>query len=278
MLVRIAVHLDRDDGCERRLRAAAQLASDHKAELLGIYASYFPMSFYDEAGVPKEVYTIVRAKLAEEEEKVRALFEKTAASADIRGRWRAPKGRIDRILALHARFCDLLVMGQENPGSSNAQPFPNLAETVIMAAGRPVLLIPYIGDTYSPIGRNVLFCWDYRREAARAFADARPILEECESLVILTVDDHADKTDGNGIDPQDFSSYCELRRYPVPKEVKRMSQNVGVGNAILNAATDHGSDLIVMGAYGHSRLREWVMGGASKTLIETMTVPVLFSH
>ncbi len=278
MLVRIAVHLGRDEGCERRLHAATQLAADHKAELVGVYASYFPLSFYDEVGTPKEVYSLLSAKLLEDQAKVRTMFEEVTASAGIVSRWRAPKGRADQVLALQSRFCDLLVMGQANPNESNTERFTNLAETVIMAAGRPVLMIPYIGKTYTPIGHRVLFCWDYRREATRAFADAHPILQESKELVILTVDEPPENLADNEIDAQDFSSYCELRRYPVPKEIKRTSQGIGIGNAILNAATDHSSDLIVMGAYGHSRIRDWVMGGASRSILETMTVPILFSH
>ena len=277
MLVRIAVHLDHDQGCEHRLHAAAQLAADHEAELVGVYASYFPLSFYDEVGTPDEVYSLLRARFSEEKAKARALFQDITKSVGITTHWRAPEGPVDQILASHARYCDLMVMGQFNPNQPDAQRFPNLAEAVIMAAGRPVLMIPYSGKTY-PIGRRVLFCWDQRREAARAFADAHPILQECMELVILTIDGQSGGLRTNDIDPRDFSSYCGLRHYPLPQEITRTSQNVGVGNTILNAATDHSSDLIVMGAYGHSRLKEWIMGGASRTLLETMTVPVLFSH
>lgn len=229
-------------------------------------------------GTPSEVYSLLRAKLSEEQAKARALFQDITKSAGITSRWKAPEGRVDQVLALHARYCDLIVMGQIEPSRFDSQHFANLAEAVIMAAGRPVLMIPYSGRTYSHIGHRVLFCWDHRREAARAFGDAHPILQECMELVILTIDDQPDRLRASDIDPKDFSSYCELRRYPLPKETRRTSTSIGVGNAILNVATDHGSDLIVMGAYGHSRLREWVMGGASRTLLETMTVPVLFSH
>lgn len=277
MLVRLAVHLDRDEGCERRLQAAVQMASDHKAELIGIYATHFPLAFYDEIGTPSEVYSLLRARSSDEEAKIRKLFQDVTSSAGITARWKAPEGEAEQMLALHARYCDLIVMGQVNPDQSDFQPSAHLAEAVMMAAGRPVLMIPYSGRP-SPIGRRVLFCWDYRREAARAFFDAQPILQECMELVVLTVDGRSDSLLDTAIDPQDFSSYCKLRHYPLTQEVTRVSQGVGIGSAILNTATDFSSDLVVMGAYGHSRLKEWIMGGASRTLLETMTVPVLFSH
>lgn len=277
MLVRIAVHLDRDEDCARRVEAAAQLAAVHKAELIGVYASYFPLAFYDEVGTPNEVYSLLRTRSSEEESRVRTLFHEVAQSAGVTARWKAPEGESDQLLAMYARYCDLLVMSQVNPEQSNSQRFANLAEAVMMSAGRPVLMIPYSGRT-SPIGNRILFCWDFRREAARAFIDAHPLLQECKELVILTVDGPSETVPSSAIDPQEFTSYCKLRGYPLTREVSRVSQGIGIGSAILNAATDHSSDLIVMGAYGHSRFKEWVMGGASRRLLETMTIPVLFSH
>lgn len=276
MLVRIAVHLDRDEGCNHRLQAATQLAVVHKAELIGVYATHFPLAFYDEVGTPSEVYSLLRAKSSTEEAEVRTLFYDVVGATGVKARWKAPEGEAEQILALYSRYCDLMVMGQVNRDQSSPR-LISLAEAVMMSAGRPVLMIPYSGRTNS-IGKRILLCWDYRREAARAFADAHPLLEECEELTILTVDGPSEHSHSSAIDPQELASYCKLRGYRLTRVTSRQSNGVGVGNAILNAAADHSCDLIVMGAYGHSRLKEWVMGGASRTLLETMTVPVLFSH
>ncbi|QAA93386.1 hypothetical protein CKA81_05735 [Pollutimonas thiosulfatoxidans] len=278
MLVRIAVHMDSDLRCASRLEIAAQLAAQHKAELVGVYVRYLPFRFYKQTGQSDEIYSPIRTKLSQEEEKARTLFEEAAAANGVLARWKSPQGELGPALALQARYCDLIVMSQFNPNETSAPQYANLAEEVIMGAGRPVLVLPYAGKIATPIGHSVLFCWDLGREAARAFADARPILHEAAELIVLTVDEEAERMRPNDLDPQDISIYSKLRKYPEPRIVSRPSRDIGVGCTILNAATDYGSDLIVMGAYGHSRLREWVLGGASRTLIQTMTVPVLFSH
>src|SRR3546814_197178 len=168
-------------------------------------------------------------------------------------------------------------MSKASNKDSTASLMPNLAEAVIMAAGKPVLMIPAVGEVHS-IGRRVLFCWDYRREAARAFSDAAPLLRACSHLSILTVDARPDYLSGKDVHENDLADYCAALGYPKPHEIIKQSEDYGVGNTILNTATDEDSDLIIMGAYGHSRMRQWIMGGASRTLLNSMTVPVLMSH
>lgn len=139
------------------------------------------------------------------------------------------------------------------------------------------MMVPAVG-TLTTIGERVLFCWDKKREAARAFADAAPLLRAAKELVVLAIDEDTELLREQDIQENDFSALCTALGYPTPKVLLRSSKGVGVGNVILNTATDYGSDLIVMGAYGHSRMRQWIMGGASKTLLNSMTVPVMLSH
>src|SRR5690625_4978202 len=146
-----------------------------------------------------------------------------------------------------------------------------------MSAGRPVLMVPTVGNIIT-IGERILFCWDKKREAARAFADAAPFLGTAKELVVLCIDEDTDYLRNQDIQENEFTDLCAAMGYPAPKVLLRSSKGVGVGNVILNTATDYGSDLIVMGAYGHSRMRQWIMGGASKTILSSMTVPALMSH
>ena len=147
----------------------------------------------------------------------------------------------------------------------------------LLGAGRAVMALPAVGEL-GTVGRRVLFCWDERRESARALADAGPILEEASELFVLRVDPPAEPDEAAQTKRADFLAYCAGRQYPIPQETTRDSAGVGIGNCILNAATDNACDLIVMGAYGHSRVREAVLGGTTRTMLESMTVPVLFSH
>lgn len=278
MLGRIAIHLRHDDGLPRRLRAAMQLATEHKAELIGVYPAESTPHYYSEtSAVPEEMQKLADQRFEQDRESVKRTFLEQAATAGVRGQWRAPKGSAEEVLALHARYCDLLIMSKAASKDATASLIPNLAEAVIMAAGKPVLMIPAVGEV-APIGRRILFCWDHRREAARAFSDAAALLHTCSRLSVLTVDPQPNYFGGKDIHENDFAAYCAALGYPKPREIIKQSENYGVGNIILNTATDEDSDLIIMGAYGHSRMRQWIMGGASRTLLNSMTVPVLMSH
>jgi len=139
-----------------------------------------------------------------------------------------------------------------------------------------VLVVPFIGAS-AAIGRNVLLCWNASREAARAATDALPLLQAAASVTVLVVG--AETSDsGHGAEPgADVAIW--LGRHGVKVTVQRdVAADADVGGLILSRAMDHGCDLIVMGIYGHSRLRELVLGGASRTLLGSMTVPVLMAH
>ncbi|HUG58964.1 MAG TPA: universal stress protein [Candidimonas sp.] len=279
MLGRIAIHLNRDPACARRLRAAIQLATEHKAELIGVYPDEQAASYlYEDTVMPEELHKVLRNNIAQARNEIQQLFNKETSAAGVKAHWRVPQGAADEALAVHARYCDLLIMSKADNKDSTASLMTNLPEAVVMAAGRPVLMIPAVGDVL-PIGRRALFCWDNRRESARAFSDAAPILQGCSELVVLTVDPQPEDLREKDLHENDFADYCASLGYPKPRMVFKQSKNVGgIGNVILNASTDYGSDLIIMGAYGHSRMRQWIMGGASRTMFSSMTVPILLSH
>lgn len=279
MFGRIALDLNRDTNHERRLQYAIQLALKHQAELIGIYTNQLsPRYLYDGMVIPVQALVAMDDYIEKEAAETKESFQEAVRTAGLNAKWRMPKGPASEALALHARFCDLLIMSQtDNPNLPGAV-LPNHVESVITSAGRPVLIIPYIGDPQQAVGQRVLFCWDYGRRAARALADAAPILRMASELIVLTVDPSPEVLSSRDIATDDLSAYCASKRYPKIKEVHQESEGIGVGNVILNTAADHGCDLIVMGAYSHSRVREWALGGASKTMLESMTVPILFSH
>lgn len=279
MLGRIAVHLSADDGCQRRLDVAIKLATTHKAELMGVYPfDTTPQPGFSGTAFPREITKMIQDRLVSDREETKRLFEEQTKAAGVTASWRMPRGPVDEVLALHARYSRLLIMSKAEDRQSTASPITtNLPETVIMSAGRPVLMVPTVGSL-DTIGQRVLFCWDQRREASRAFMDAAPLLRNAKELVVLGIDEDTNHLRNMDIQEDDFAKLCKAVGYPDPKVLLRSSTGIGVGNVILNTSTDHGSDLIVMGAYGHSRMRQWIMGGASKTLLSSMTVPVLLSH
>ncbi len=169
----------------------------------------------------------------------------------------------------------LIVVGQHDPDQQVPTP-SDLPETVALATGRPTLVVPHIGAQKS-LGKTILLCWNASRESARAASDALPLLSAAEKVVVLVIDPRSSPT-GHGAEPgADVAAW--LARHGVKVTVQRdVAADTDVGSVILSRAADHDADLIVMGIYGHSRMREMVLGGASRTLMASMTVPVLMAH
>jgi nucleotide-binding universal stress UspA family protein len=207
-------------------------------------------------------------------EAARARFESTVKTAGLqRAEWRVADGARADAVALHARYADLVVINQTDPQSPDATHF---GDSILLAVGRPVLLVPYAGEA-SQFGRNVLVCWNASREAARAVTDALPFLKMADKVTVLSVDG-AWSVSGHGASPGSDAA-LHLARHGVKAVVAQtVSDSVEVGSVLLSRAFDLQADLIVMGAYGHSRAREILLGGATRTLLQSMTVPVLMSH
>jgi len=164
------------------------------------------------------------------------------------------------------------VIGQIDP--ERMIPDDLLIESALFESGRPLVLVPYIQKSGLKLDR-ILVCWDGSRNAARAIADAMPFLKRGKAIEIVLVASGGGKTDElPGVDLGEH-----LARHDLNVEVKRLvAANVDVSNVILSYAADCAADFIVMGGYGHSRLREFVLGGATRGILESMTVPVLMAH
>lgn len=274
----ILVPVDQRERSERSLAVATDLARRFDSHLVGLYVRPY-------ATVPSAVRIEPGADLLLESQRkaidqfaaeARGRFDAAVKRAGVgRAEWRDQEGDAAEVCALHARYADLLVLNQTDSGDSSGPGPTNFAEAIVLSVGRPVLLVPYIGPV-PEIGRNVLVCWNGSREAARALTDSLPFLSTAQSVRVLAIDP---RTSGShGEQPSaDISLY--LARHGVNAIAARTpSAGIDAGSVILSQAADYGIDLIVMGAYGHSRLRELVMGGATRTILRQMTAPVLMSH
>jgi nucleotide-binding universal stress UspA family protein len=175
-----------------------------------------------------------------------------------------------------ARVFDLAIIGQ--PRSDDSAPIELVAElvaeAVLFSSGRPVIVVPYIQKGGLKLN-HVTVCWDGSRAAARAIADALPFLKMSKVTELLIVDTKQNKD--NELVGADMAQH--LARHGVQVEIKRVpSPNVDVANAILSHVADTSSDLLVMGGYGHSRLREFVLGGVTRSVLKEMTLPTFMSH
>jgi nucleotide-binding universal stress UspA family protein len=170
-----------------------------------------------------------------------------------------------------ARRADLAVVGQAQPERAGAAEL--IIEAGLFESGRPVVVVPYIQKGLQL--ERVLACWDGSRTAARAIADAIPILSRAQSVELLFVINERGKRDEQ---PRD-DMVPHLARHGITATTKQLAAgDTDIASTILSYAADSAADLIVMGGYGHSRLREFILGGATRGILNTMTVPVLMSH
>lgn len=176
----------------------------------------------------------------------------------------------------HGHCSDLVLLGQAHPDMPDHAQAQAVVEQVVLHSSRPVLVVPYVG-AFENLGDNVLVAWNDSRESARAVADAMPLLTRAKQVRVLQC------TTPLGIEDDTLVERLEaLRRWlmwhGVDAEVRHEATAIDVGNALLSRAADFEADLLVMGAYGHARWTERILGGATRTLLATMTLPVLMSH
>ena len=203
-------------------------------------------------------------------------FSERLRRAGIEGEWRLVEGDAGTTFSLQSRYADLVILGQEDPDSSRGWGWTKVIEETLLTSGRPILVVPYAGQ-FSELGRHVLVGWNARREAARAVHDAFPLLDKARSVTVLAVDPQPG-LDGHGEEPAaDLSRHLARHGLPVTAE-QTVSDGLDAADVLLNFAADRSIDLIVIGGYGHSRLREIVLGGVTRDLLQRMTVPVLMSH
>ena len=273
----LLVHIDDSKASGKSLAAAIALAQAHGAHLTGIYAAIEPsLPGNIAAEVPATLLEMLMEQTARRTDAARATFteavERAGLSSDFRTE-NCPASGVADLVVLHARYADLVVLGQPEPvdgGEVDAE----MLEDVVLGAGRPALVIPYIGAGKN-IGKRVMVAWDGGREAARAVNDALPLLEKAESVTVLVINP---SRGGHGPEPgADIA--LQLARHSIAVEAQHMEvREISTGNALLSRLADEDIDLLVMGAYGHSRLREMVLGGVTREVFQQMTVPVLMSH
>jgi len=274
----ILVHLDGSQHCRARVEAAASLAARHGARLTGLFVRttpHVPQFVMSQLG--PEVKQAQRRYSEQAAAKVKAVFDDVLKGYDVVSEFRAPEGEMIDALVLHARYCDLVILGQYDRKDDDMADEREAADQVILDSGRPVLVIPFAGR-YTTIGDTVLVAWNASREATRAISDALPLLQMASMVKVLAINPRHNGVNGHGDIPgADISSH--LARHGVKAVAEHVvAHDIDVGNMLLSRASDAGADLIVMGAYGRSRLRELVLGGATWHLLNHMTVPVLMGH
>lgn len=268
----LLAHVDSSPRAAVRLKLAEQLALAHGAQATAAYAVTSALLRYPMAMAAGADMAPMLAEVdAQRIEAARALF---AASVDrSRVGWQELGGPPIVAFAREALFADLLVLGQRSDDESRDIDVPaDFVSSVLIDSGRAAIVLPHI-LTAPPRLERVLVAWKPTREAARAVTASLPLLLQARQVTVIGFDGGS----SNGDAEPGILAY--LRQHGVQAGYKRqVASDADVGGQLLSLAADEQVDLLVMGCYGHGRAREWVLGGVTRTVLQSMTIPVLMSH
>jgi nucleotide-binding universal stress UspA family protein len=276
MIKDIVVNLSLGDNGGIVANYAISVAEAFNAHLAGIAFVFDPIVPVSGIGyVPPEV---IDMQVADNQSSSKAAVDRFSAAASGAGISAesislnsSAAGSGERFGHIARRF-DLAIVGQADPEANSIEEI--IAESTLFESGRPMIVVPYIQK--GPLKLDlIMVCWDGSRPAARAIADAMPFLEKAKRVELVIVSNDGGKKDE--IEGADMGQH--LARHGLNVEVKRIDNaDIDIADALLSHAADSGADFIVMGGYGHSRLREFVLGGVTHSILRSLTVPALLSH
>lgn len=263
------------NGKQKTAQVALDLAARTGAHVTGLTVAFEPVvPGFIAAPMPPDYVEIARNQALKAAREAGDAFNEMARKAGVTAEIRTAEiitgGSTETILA-HCRLTDLVMIGQENP--DDPEPMREmLIESVLFEAGVPVLVVPYIGSTL-PL-KNVMVAWDGSPTASRAVHAALPLLQMAEKVTVMIVETGRRTSGEPGAD---IATYLARHGLNVTIDVVPRPTS-GVADAILNYVSDNNIDMVAMGGYGHSRMREFLFGGATRDILASMTVPVMMAH
>jgi len=274
----LLLYLDSDERCAERTQVAISLAKSLDCHLVGL-APTGRVEFPDFGGAGLGLDSVTEAwgllhrrseaaaqRFAEACKEFRlASFETVVVEED----------KADALVR-HAHCSDLCILGQADPASRNPGLDRDIVQRVVLHSARPTLVLPHAG-TFKSLGQRVMVAWDDSREAARAIADAMPLLRGADQVQLVCWNDPGQE-DAAATSARLESVRRWLLWHGVKAQARVETSGIGITDAMLSRAADFNADLLVMGAYGHARLTEWMLGGATRGLLNAMSLPVLMSH
>jgi nucleotide-binding universal stress UspA family protein len=278
----ILVYVDGSPGGWTALALATELAMRFDAYLIGLHVVGLAMpSYHPIYGVcgpkipPIPPIDQIRDSELLVAHKSEERFRDQLQSHGARGEWRQCEGMVAATVAHEAKHVDLAIVTQVDHANPPAGTRRYVPQEVLLSSGRPVLMVPCTGSRSNP-GRNILVGWNGSREAVRAVNDAMPLLKSAEKVTVLAVVPRHER-EGEAVEIEGIARH--LTRHGVKVANAQCTQRQhGTSSTLLSYAADIGADLIVIGGYGHSRLRALVLGGVSRRILRRTTTPVLFSH
>lgn len=275
----VVLHLDAHPRMNERIDYAARLARRFESHLVGVAAashSLFGMSVSTGFSGTDSLAAAIESGHVAEIQRSRHFLERVRASA--LKSFETVVEDLDDLDALTRRSAcaDLLIVGQPDPGWPNGARARNLLDQVVQHSVAPVLVIPHAGE-FPKVGSHILIAWDGSRGAARAVVGALPLLQRADKVGLIRCEPLAEVDRGDGASELDLPREW-LGRHGLRIDARLEATTVGVGDTLLSRAADRGADMLVMGAWGQARWAERMLGGVTRTILSSMTLPVLMSH
>ncbi len=265
MLKEILVLLDKTPQVADRLDLVIDLAKQHGANIIGLHV------------ITHSLFERKQAPSSDTKWELQQLFEEKTSRAGVAATWQSidakgGRGTVAEIVNHHACFTDLVVVGQGENGSKDKGHETDVAERVVLGAGRPVLIVPYTG-TFKTVGERTLVAWKSGHASARAIHDALPMLKGSRQVNVFEVNPSELERD----DVERLCNHLASHEVQARAEASIVTE-LSIGDVLLNRVADEGSDLLVMGAYAHSHFGATALGDVARHVLKHMTVPVLMSH
>lgn len=275
----VLLHVNDIRRAPRLIAYAAEFAEAQGAHLIGLFVVPLPIVLNEWPDIAiVEMIEAQRKAYRDEGHAIEAIFRDKTKRMSRPAEWSMIESQFStasNTLIDHARSADVVIAPQPDE-QWHLTSVLDCCETAMIEGGRPVLVVPNAGDV-SPAPKKVTLAWNARREATRAAFDAMPVLAAAKSVDVVWINPRVGSAAAGDVPGAELAS--ALARHGVSAETVAISASeLTAAGAILQSARERGSDLIVMGAYGHSRFREFVLGGATREILRTMTLPVMFSH
>lgn len=274
----LLLHLDNSEGCRNRLEAAFALARESDGKITGLFVvPLYVVPSYVEAQISVDLMTDVTEKALERARETAAEYQKLADAAGVSLKTHVIEGQVIPVLREHSKYADLLILGQDNPKDPDNASY-GLADALLFEGACPCMVVPHSGKITGP-GKRVLVTWNASTESAHAVRAALPFLQSAETVVVLS-----SEPDEGDNDLADGHPHAEaLNRFLQSHGIESISGGIGdpdadPSDAICGQAAEMNADLIVMGAYGHARLREIILGGVTRDLLKRAPTCLLLAH
>lgn len=274
----LLVHVDDTKNVAARIETAARLALAHDAHLIGTAMTGISRFLYESMALDQGSPNLVPYLhiLRQRTDGALNQFENIVRRIGVRSfEKRLTDDEAAAGISLQARYCDLVILGQHDPKGASSSTYADVPEHVVLNGGCPALIVPFTG-AFNDFSDRVLIAWNASMEAARAVRHALPLLQRAKTVEVIIFNPPS-RPDAHGVQPDaDIGAY--LARHNINADVMQEKIEGDRGKALLSIAANLHSNLLVMGCYGHTRIREILLGGTTRTILKSMTVPVLMSH